>query len=357
MSKKLMKIGITGFSRNQFDKIESRKILRNVFEILSKKHSGKEVKIVSGYTNSGIPKIAYELADEFGFTTVGYSARQALNVRSGVYSVKEVILIGEKFGEESESFVEYIDGLIRVGGGSQSRKEVELFKAKNIGRPIGALLKEYEVDWYGKKISGEEIKTELHPKTDLWQKIKGLQVIDDFVSVRDHDKLLESIDNQIWSSELKRRVQHYGYKYNYRSRSIDQTMRVGALPFWVNNLKEKIVIEGLMVKQPDQLIVNEYLPGQGISNHVDCEPCFGEVIISVSLGSRVVMNFTSINTKEIIPIVLEPRSAVILSGESRYKWMHGIIGRKSDLIENQRIARLRRVSLTFRKVILKEQGI
>ena len=86
--------------------------------------------------------------------------------------------------------------------------------------------------------------------------------------------------------------------------------------------------------------MNEYLPGQGISNHIDCEPCLGDIIISVSLGLSVIMNFTDIKTKEIIPIVLESRSAIVLSGELRNNWLHGIIGWKSAFIGNRRYAKL-----------------
>jgi len=148
---KILKIGIVGFSRNQFDKKRARTILTELFDDLKKKHPKKEIEIVSGYTNSGVPKIAYELADQFQFTTVGYSANQALKVKSGVYSVNKVILRGEKFGDESEAFVDYIDGLIRVGGGKQSRRETQMFKDKNTGQPLSRIVKEYEVDWFGSK--------------------------------------------------------------------------------------------------------------------------------------------------------------------------------------------------------------
>lgn len=148
---KVLKIGIVGFSRNQFDQKRARIILAELFEELKNKHPEKEIEIVSGYTDSGVPKIAYELADQFHFTTVGYSANQALKVKSGVYPVKKVILKGERFGDESEAFVDYIDGLIRVGGGAQSGRETQMFKDKHIGQPLSSLVKEYEVDWFGGK--------------------------------------------------------------------------------------------------------------------------------------------------------------------------------------------------------------
>jgi len=147
---KKIKYGIVGFSRNQFDKKTATRILNDLFEKIKAKHPNKEIEIVSGYTNSGVPKIAYELSDKFGFTTVGFSAQQALKVRSGVYPVKKVILKGEKFGDESKDFINYIDALIRVGGGKQSRDEIKLFKKLNSNKPLKSILKEFEVDWYGR---------------------------------------------------------------------------------------------------------------------------------------------------------------------------------------------------------------
>ncbi|PHN01369.1 hypothetical protein [Flavilitoribacter nigricans] len=145
-----IKYGIVGFSRNQFDQQAAQRILQDLFQRIRQKHPSKNIEIVSGYTNSGVPKIAYELSGQFGFTTVGFSARQALRVRSGVYPVDKVILKGERFGDESKDFIRYIDALIRIGGGKQSRQETDLFKTLHAEKPMGSILKEYEVDWYGK---------------------------------------------------------------------------------------------------------------------------------------------------------------------------------------------------------------
>ena len=45
-------------------------------------------------------------------------------------------------------------------------------------------------------------------------------------------------------------------------------------------------------------------------------------------------------------------SLLVLSSEARYEWDHGIPTRKYDNYNNSKIFRGRRVSLTFRKVIL-----
>ena len=145
-----MKIGIVGFSRSRFDKKMAILKLRNILEQLIDQQDHSTIEIVSGYTNMGVPRIAYRLADDMGLTTVGFSAKQALNVRCGVYPVKKVILEGERFGDESKKFIDYIDILVRIGGGPQSRKEVELFKNYHQGKDLSMLLFETEIDWYGK---------------------------------------------------------------------------------------------------------------------------------------------------------------------------------------------------------------
>ena len=142
---KIIKYGIVGYSINQFDQETAHQILKNEFQKIKEAHPNTIIEIVSGYTNSGVPKIAYELAEKFGFVTVGFSAKQALTVSSGVCKVDKVFIIGEKFGDESEDFVQYIDALIRVGGGQQSKHETELFKKRNANKSLSEILKEFEV--------------------------------------------------------------------------------------------------------------------------------------------------------------------------------------------------------------------
>ncbi|MEZ5814307.1 MAG: alpha-ketoglutarate-dependent dioxygenase AlkB [Alphaproteobacteria bacterium] len=173
--------------------------------------------------------------------------------------------------------------------------------------------------------------------------IPGLQYLPDFITAAEERTLVEIIDRQPWLNDLKRRVQHYGYKYDYKARAVTADSYLGSLPDWLMPITRKLPFK------PDQAIVNEYLPGQGISAHIDCVPCFSDTIASLSLGSGVIMQFT--NGQEKHDLYLEPRSLIILSGEARYKWTHAILARKSDVVGGFKIERGRRVSLTFRSVI------
>ncbi|WLQ16992.1 hypothetical protein O5O45_13820 [Hahella aquimaris] len=147
-----MKIGVVGFSKRWFDQQAASEILERSIKTWVDGKDKSEVEIVSGLTNAGVPKLAYELAVRMGLTTVGISARRALKVRSGIFPCDKQILVGQDFGDESEAFIDYIDCLIRVGGGPQSRKEVEFFKERKgfTEEEAGSYLYEEEVEWFGK---------------------------------------------------------------------------------------------------------------------------------------------------------------------------------------------------------------
>ncbi len=174
--------------------------------------------------------------------------------------------------------------------------------------------------------------------------IPGLTYIPDFITRDEESALIADIDVQSWLTDLKRRVQHYGYKYDYRARAVTNDAYLGPLPDWIQPVAQKLPFK------PDQAIVNEYQPGQGISAHVDCVPCFDDTIASLSLDSGAMMQFTNGNEKQ--EIYMEPRSLVILSGPTRYEWRHAIPARKTDVVNGFKIERHRRISLTFRTVIL-----
>ena len=115
-------------------------------------------------------------------------------------------------------------------------------------------------------------------------------------------------------------------------------------------ISQKLYDNKIFSQLSDQVIINEYNPGQGISPHIDCIPCFGGVICSLSLLSPCIMDFKKGKDKH--QILLKPRSLLIMKDEARYEWKHSIASRKSDNINGTKTPRKRRVSMTFRTVIL-----
>ena len=56
--------------------------------------------------------------------------------------------------------------------------------------------------------------------------IPGLTYISNYISSAYEEKLLKLIDTQEWNLDLKRRTQHYGYKYDYTARSVKRHVKL-----------------------------------------------------------------------------------------------------------------------------------
>jgi alkylated DNA repair dioxygenase AlkB len=177
--------------------------------------------------------------------------------------------------------------------------------------------------------------------------IDGLMCVPDFIDQELHDSLLRDVDKLGWgqSGSMKRRVQQFGFAYEHQAQRVGS--RAAPIPPFMNGLLDRLVPADFFGRKPSQVIVNEYLPGQGIGAHID-HPSFGPVVASLSLASPVVMEFTL--DDDVLCIKLEPRSLVVLKKDARYKWRHEIPARRIDTINDKQFERSRRISLTFRTV-------
>lgn len=177
----------------------------------------------------------------------------------------------------------------------------------------------------------------------------GIAYRDDFIGDDEERDLIRAVDGAKWMCDLRRRVQHYGFRYDYTKRRIGLDDRIGELPSWIAPLAERLCREGHLGRFPDQLIVNEYEPGQGIAPHIDRD-CFGPNIAAVSLAGDCMINLTPRKGQagSAMVAVVRRRSLMVYSGLGRRHYLHGIAARKSDEQDGVRIARRRRISLTFR---------
>ncbi|KAK1938215.1 Alkylated DNA repair protein alkB 8 [Phytophthora citrophthora] len=156
-----------------------------------------------------------------------------------------------------------------------------------------------------------------------------------------------------WANTIRaRQVQHFGYEFNYDTRRCDpdQPMKE-PIPEVLLPIIEKIVESGVMDgDKPDQITVNEYLPGQGIAFHLDTHSAFTTTIASLSICSEVVMDFRHPDGVRNEGVLLPARSLAVMSGASRYQWEHAIVPRTFDVIDGKQVSRQRRISITFRKI-------
>jgi hypothetical protein len=143
----------------------------------------------------------------------------------------------------------------------------------------------------------------------------------------------------------------------------------GGLPLFLNDLLEELA--GILrphippatynllfpsgSDQSRQAILNRYKPGQGITPHVDLLKRFGDGIIGVSLGAGCVMDFKEVDGDAQWSIWLPPLSVIMLEGDARYRWTHGIGHVQKDWVskggssdEGEWIQRGLRTSITLR---------
>ena len=174
----------------------------------------------------------------------------------------------------------------------------------------------------------------------------GAVIVPDFLTPAEEARILLRIGQAPWLTELSRRVQHFGFRYDYRGGG----SRVPApdFPRWAECMAERLLphFGGTL---PVQCIVNEYRPGQGIGMHAD-HADFGVVVASMSFGADWPMRFRLRGTRPYASgampgdevAVLPRRSVLVLAQEARHRWMHGI-----DRADSAREAATR-VSATFR---------
>lgn len=121
----------------------------------------------------------------------------------------------------------------------------------------------------------------------------------------------------------KRRVAHFGWLYGYESWKLSPGPPV---PDFLLPLKVKAAsLVNLNPNEFAEALVTQYPPGAGIGWHRDA-PMFGPIVVGVSLCSACRMRFRRETTtgRESCAVILEPRSAYVLSGLARSIWQHSI---------------------------------
>ena len=182
----------------------------------------------------------------------------------------------------------------------------------------------------------------------------GLVYVRDWLSVADQHAIVEEIDARPFGSQISRRVQHYGYRYDYFEASVQASGSAPPIPPKMQVLAARLVDDGHFVEFPNQVIVNEYLNDQGIGAHID-RVSFGPEVATVSLLEAWPMTFRSPEGLA-MDVLLEVGSLAVMTGPTRYEWTHQIKPRKFDAHTGIKVERVRRLSLTFRTVISVSEG-
>ena len=133
-----LRIGIVGYSGAHFLEGKARMFIIMAYNTIAQKYPNHIFTVVSGWTNLGVPKIAYEEAQKRGWGTAGIACAEAS--KYSCFPVSEPPkIVGTKWGDESQTFLNDIDIMVRIGGGPQTKDETEAF------RRTGKEIFEYDV--------------------------------------------------------------------------------------------------------------------------------------------------------------------------------------------------------------------
>jgi len=157
---------------------------------------------------------------------------------------------------------------------------------------------------------------------------EGFQYQPDLVSPDQEERALEQI-RQLPLKEFefqgyvgKRRVKSYGWQYDFNERMLRRT---DDMPSWLLPLRELAAeLAGMEPNALQQALVTEYDVGAAIGWHRD-KAMFGQVIgISLLSSCRFRLRRKVGGGWERASLIVEPRSAYLLSGASRTEWEHSI---------------------------------
>jgi alkylated DNA repair protein alkB family protein 8 len=182
--------------------------------------------------------------------------------------------------------------------------------------------------------------------------VPGLHIYHEFISKSMEDELIKEIDSQTWVVDYNRRLQYYGYR-NELEAPYGLIRYPVSMPSLISKLSENLVEQKILVVQPDQVIINEYAPGEGLRPHKD-RNYFENQICGVNLGSGCIMRYIKISGGDVVDVEVPRRSVYVMQDDARYKWNHSIPPRKKDVVDGNVKPRERRISITYRKVIMKK---
>ncbi|EEB15536.1 conserved hypothetical protein [Pediculus humanus corporis] len=172
--------------------------------------------------------------------------------------------------------------------------------------------------------------------------------VPDFITEEEEENILNNVYSSPkpkWTNLSNRRLQNWGGIPHLKG------MIPEDIPAWLDKVLSKIKETNAFPKekQPNHVLVNEYLPNQGIMRHLD-GPIFTPVISTISCGSHTVLNFhppldknedCSKSKSIAMSILLERRSLVVIAEDLYHLYPHSICEKSEDVIHSDKIANLK----------------
>ncbi|KAL3076378.1 hypothetical protein niasHT_039867 [Heterodera trifolii] len=212
--------------------------------------------------------------------------------------------------------------------------------------------------------------------------VEHIHYVPDFVTEEEERQLLErvyGVPKPKWRELARRRLQNWGgtlvggggtvgaEEKDGKKQQKQYLLQDEQLPEWLERCIDKIMAFNsgsplttfATEHRPNHVLVNEYLPGQGIMPHTD-GPAFFPLISTISLGSHTVLDFYDQDPSNAShrtfagSVLLERRSLVLIAGHA-YQMLHGIDERKTDQIGTIGASLLNRDLLSNPSIVMDAQ--
>ncbi|KAM4546194.1 alpha-ketoglutarate-dependent dioxygenase alkB homolog 4 [Fundulus diaphanus] len=184
----------------------------------------------------------------------------------------------------------------------------------------------------------------------------GVFLWENFISEEEEKELIGSMDQDVWNpSQSGRRKQDYGPKVNFKKRKV-RVADFNGLPA----LSQKLVLRmqqqpNLKGFQPVEQCNLDYHPQRGaaIDPHLDDSWLWGERLVTVNMLADTVLTMSlepglperGLTGEVQVAVRLPRRCLVVLYGEARHRWKHGI--HREDIQERRVCSTYRELSAEF----------
>ncbi|KAK2588763.1 hypothetical protein KPH14_001643 [Odynerus spinipes] len=174
---------------------------------------------------------------------------------------------------------------------------------------------------------------------------ESAQYIPNFITEEEEREIIKNVNSvplPKWTQLSHRRLQNWGGIPHPKGMIAEQ------IPNWLNTYISKVTSLNIFEaeKQPNHVLINEYLPGQGIMAHSD-GPLFYPTVTTITCGSHTLLDFYKRNDimelqqPELnFSLLLERRSLLILKGELYHDYLHAIAETCTDTISRKTVKNL-----------------
>ena len=158
--------------------------------------------------------------------------------------------------------------------------------------------------------------------------IAGLRYDEDLITEAEEKTILD----RLMSLELapfrfhgfigNRKTQSFGWRYDFDDASFTRTE---AIPEWLQPVRERAArIAGVQPHDFVHVLLARYDPGAGIGWHRDRDVF--DKVVGISVNTPATLRFRQRTGSGFrrASLRVEPRSAYLISGESRWEWEHSI---------------------------------